>query len=801
MIFGSRGKLGRAGACAAGLAAALPAAAAEPAPPRFDIAAKPYADALIDLALQANVSLLGAETCPGRAKLGLHGRMPLEAALARLLEGSGCRFRIVEPRTVRILPPDRQEGAKGETAGRSGGPPAVAELLVTATKQRLPADRIAAAISVISADQLAATHAVDPGQTTNQMAGVLMTNLGPGRDKLLVRGLSDGVFTGTAQATVGTYLDNAPINYNAPDPDLRLTDISRVEVVRGPQGALYGDGALAGVYRIVTRKPDLATYEAGLSATIADTRGGSPSRSVEAYANLPLVRERAALRITAYHDIQGGYLDDIALRRTNVDRTLRDGGRAALRLQTAPGWTVDLSGAWQNLASSDTQYTTAPLLSRRRANRIAEQHVNRFGEGALTLNGQVAGANLTSTTAFIRHDFASLYDATAALDLFADPSLEVGVYTERRRVRMLVEDLVLSSRGHSRFGWLAGIYAAGLDELSPSLLQALPSRGPLTTLYADYRKDRLRALAAYGEAIYQLAPGLTLAAGGRLLEVSQTTASAVKAPRPGVSRAFRARDRFAAFAPKLSIQHEFGAGLVYVLYSTDYRAGGLNTAGLYPLPRIRTRFAPDRLRNYEAGVKLHGFERRLSLRAAAFFDQWRDIQTDRYLASGLAYTANVGDAEIRGLEAEVGYAFAGGLSLKGDLLLTKARFTRRNPDFAARLSGALPGTPPGSGGIVAIYQRPLTARLTARFSAQAAYIGRSRLTFDAAGAPQMGGYLDAELTAGLAGRRWAADLFLTNPANSSADTFAYGNPFSFGQVRQATPLRPRTLGLTLSAKF
>src|SRR5207302_3349176 len=117
---------------------------------------------------------------------------------------------------------------------------------------------------------LFATRAVDVRDTAGQLAGVLMTNLGPGRDKLLMRGLSDGAFTGRARSTVSTYLDDAPINYNAPDPDLRLTDVERVETMRGPQGALYGSGALAGVYRIVTNKPDPERFAAGLEVTAAN---------------------------------------------------------------------------------------------------------------------------------------------------------------------------------------------------------------------------------------------------------------------------------------------------------------------------------------------------------------------------------------------------------------------------------------------------------------------------------------------------------------------------------------------------
>ena len=127
---------------------------------------------------------------------------------------------------------------------------------------------------------------------------------------------------------MATYLDDIPVNYNAPDPDLRLTDVERVETVRGPQGALYGSGALAGVYRIVANKPDPEGFSAGLQVQAAKTRGGSASYVSEGFANLPLGPD-AALRVVGYYDDQGGYLDNVSLRLSNVDSTNRQGGRAS----------------------------------------------------------------------------------------------------------------------------------------------------------------------------------------------------------------------------------------------------------------------------------------------------------------------------------------------------------------------------------------------------------------------------------------------------------------------------------------
>ena len=434
---------------------------------RFDIAPKPYAEALIDLAVQANVSLLGASACGSGGHAALSGRYALSDALARVLAGAPCTWRIVDARTIRITAARPAPIVVGPSA------PVVTELLVTARKRPERLDSLPAGVSVISGEQLVITDANDARETAGQLVGVLTTNLGPGRDKLLMRGLSDGAFTGRARSTVSTYLDDAPINYNAPDPDLRLVDVERVETVRGPQGALYGSGALAGIYRIVTNKPDPDHFAAGVSATIASTSGGAATYEAETYLNAPLAGGRAALRLVAYDDDQGGYLDDVSLRLSNVDSTARTGGRAALRVELSDTWSADLTLVGQHLSSRDTQYTTLTAHDQR-ANQVREASVNDFAQGAVTLHGELSGADLAATTSYVQHAYSSLYDATQVAIQF-DSGATLGVYSEAARIRRLVQDVVLTSAGSSEVSWLVGAYGSTSVERTPSALDILAS--------------------------------------------------------------------------------------------------------------------------------------------------------------------------------------------------------------------------------------------------------------------------------------------------------------------------------------
>lgn len=801
-----------------GVALACVAGRADAADPRLRLAIPPrsYADALIDLGLQANVSILGTSSCGAAGRAELSGRYTLDEALSRLLAGAPCRYRIVDARTIRIIPAPFEVAAPQRDAPRP--PSLVAEVVVTATKRPIALDRLPAGVSAISGAQIKATGAVDVGRTVGQLAGVLSTNLGPGRDKLLIRGLSDGAFTGRTRSTVGTYLDDAPINSNAPDPDLRLVDVDRIEVVRGPQGALYGSGAIAGIYRIVTNKPDLETAAFGSLGGVAWTKGGERSYEIEGYGNLPIVKDRIAVRMVAYRDKQGGYLDDVNLRLANVDRTGRSGGRIALRAQITPAWRLDLVAATQNLRSNDTQYITTDMTGGpqralqmkpgfdpapdQRRNRIQEAHNNDFDYAGGTLQGEFGWGAISSSVSYVHHVFSSQYDASGTLGNFPAVTSDLGVFGEAARADMLVQDLVVRSNGEGRFDWLVGLYGAKTVERAPSTLGVFLAGPVVSTVYEENRKDRRREFALYGEGAYDLGRGWTATVGGRIFESRVHTTADIDVSPPFAPRFFDQTRTFQGFSPKIALQKEFTTGdLVYALITEGYRPGGFNSSGFFAIRATRTTFAADRLRNYEVGAKFRRLDGRLAVRAAAYYNDWSNVQTDRYRASGLAYTANVADARIYGVEAEATYDWPFGLSLQVNGLLSQSETRHPNPDFDEPVASELPGVPKTSGGVLAVYERPLGGDLTLRLIGEASYIGRAALSFDDTLPRSMGQYLRARLAAEVGSDAWRVTAFVTNPFNDAGDTFAYGNPFSFGAVRQVTPQRPRTVGVRFAAAF
>ena len=791
---------------ASGLALAGEAGAA-PARFTFNIPAKPRSEALIDLGVQARVSLGGATACPGRSK-AVVGTLTLRQALEAVTAGAPCRFEFIDNATIAIRPAKPAVRADRPAAPAQAPPPAavaaapaIDSVIVTATKRPTRLGAAPGGLSVIGKERLWDSGAIDTTSISQQTAGFITTNLGAARNKIMLRGLSDGTFTGRTQQTVGTYLDNIPLTYNAPDPDLRLIDVDRVEILRGPQGALYGGGSLSGVYRIVSNKPVLDDWSGSVLVGGAATESGSPSSRLEGVLNLPLVADRAAVRLVAYSDVDGGYVDDVNLRLSNVDRTTRTGGRAAVSVAVDPNWTVLVSGARQDIQATDSQYTTPSLGGQRRANQVRETHENVLQQGAMTITGAGDWGRFVSSTGYVRHRFASRFDATAALNGAGDDAVDVGLFDEASKVRLLVEDAVLSSPDTGRFRWLLGLYGLASLEDSNGELRARTIYNPSRLIYLEARRDRRRELALYGETAYDLGGGWTASLGGRAFSSEVHTTSAVESPPPGQSRKLDRKARSTGVSPKFSLQRTWDGGLVYLLTSEGYRSGGFNSGGLAAPSALRSSFKPDHLRNYEVGASVRPWAGRMILRTALFHDVWTDIQTDQYLSSGLSYTANVGDGRNTGLEVEATVLAARGLTLDVNALFNRPRLSKVDPNFASAAQSELPGVPDVSAGAMARYERALGAQRRLVLTGELEYVGRSRLTFDRRYSPSMGDYVTGRLSAELAIRDWTWTAAVTNPANASSDTFAYGNPFTFGQVRQVTPLRPRTWSLLLSRTF
>lgn len=771
----------------------------------FAIKAQPLAKALIDFAQQAHVSidLAALPKCPGDGQ-PVQGRYEPQAALRLLLSTSGCRFRRLDPATFVLLPPPPRD--RLQPASRPGpvvAAPAPTELVVVASRRPTPIDRLSYSVSAVLGQTLETAGINDASGLAAVTPSMTVTNLGMGRDKILLRGLSDGPLTGKTQSMTGLYLDDIRLTFNAPDPDLRLVDIDQVEVLRGPQGALYGAGSMGGVVHIVTKAPDTKHLSAWADASVGATAGGAASDSQAAGVNLPLAGGGAA-RVVFYREVQGGYIRDSALNLNNANRSDRTGARAAIKYPISDHWSLTLGAVTQAINNADTQYIFAGASAYARDTHVREPHDNDFTAYHAALSGELGASDAQVSIAYVQHGLFSRYDASASPP-FPTPA-GPAAFDDKTDIDSIVADANLVSHQGGGVQWVAGAFFARTLETNHSTLSALTT--PLTTIYDQTRTDTLDEAAIYGELTLPLNALISLTAGGRLFTSHDWVTSLPSSGGIPSAPAFQGETSQTGFAPKIVLFSAPKPGLlVYAQASEGYRAGGLNTVGgpaqifssLGGAPPSRT-YQGDELWNFEAGAKLAAFENRVRVRAAVFEALWKDLQSDQLLPSGLPFTANLGDARNRGLELEASYQ-KNGLTLKADQLLNEPELVHANPALATLNNLTLSVVPAWSFGISAHQAWRLGDGYGFDLDGRWAYVGASRLSLATAASPRMGDYQTARLAAAVSAQNWRLSLAVDNPANQRGDTFAFGNPFTLRTQPQVTPQHPREITLSLHISY
>lgn len=772
----------------------------------FHIPAQRVETALLDLALQGRVSLGGdLSACQGNTAT-LSGVMTLDRALSRLLAGSGCSYSVstsgavIIRRAERVRPPAPAAPAPRPTPAPVALDSAeLSDVVVTAERRPDSPQSAAVPVTAVSGEQISRAGAGDAHDLSTLIAGMTVTNLGSGRNKILLRGMSDGAFTGQTQSTVGLYLNLVPITYSAPDPDLKLIDIDRVEVLRGPQGALYGTGPIGGVVRIVTRRPDTLASGFDLSATRSVTKGGGANTDYSAVVNLPLPRNLGAVRAVLYEESFDGYIDDVSLSLRQVNASSRRGGRVAATFQIAPGWTSTVGYVHQSIDTEDTHYVYRTLGGLRRANLVREPHANNFNQTSINLRGRGEWGRFDGSIAYLDHAFSSRYDASTALPQFGSNG-RIGALDEAKAIDLVVGEATFRSQSSNGLEWLVGGFFSTSRTRADTRLQSL---WPIAwTPYAEVRDDGLEEAAVFGEVSYDLTPSLTLTAGGRVYVFNNDTVSDV-AFRTG-ERHFEGQRHTTGFSPKLGLNYQVRDHVsLYALISQGHRAGGFNTAG----PQSQTfaggpanpsrEYAGDTLWNYEVGAKALLWDGKVQARVAAFAADWRNIQSDQFLRSGLAYAVNVGDGDNRGIEIEANWKPTTDLEIRANALLADPRITHPSAAFNSRGDAGLPGVPSVSANVNVAWRKPVGWGLTGFVDGSVAYVGDSRLTFDAERRYRMGDYVTGRVSTGFEADRWAVIAFVENPFNVASNTFSFGDPFRLPEALATTPLRPRTVGITL----
>lgn len=751
----------------------------------------PAGQAAIELARQTGTSILIADPAIARRPVPpLRGRMQAAEAVRKLAHAAGARAVAVgsagwrlEPmaRVARHVPP--RPLPRAVPAPERESPPE--PIVVIASKRDLRIDQIPAQVEVLEGPLLETGGVGGTEKITRRLATVSSTHLGSGRNKLFIRGIADSSFTGPTQATVGQYLGDLRLTYNAPDPDLRLSDMARVEVLEGPQGTLYGAGSLGGIIRLVPNPAAIGTTTMAAVIGGSLTQDGDPGADVSATVNLPLISDRAALRATFDAMWLGGYIDKPALARHDVNDTRIVGGRVGTRVEIAPDWSVDLMVLGQSTHADDSQYADRdgpPLTS---SARVREGSHADYAMGQFVVSGRIGDVRLRSTTGVVRQNLHERYDASLPGDL---PRL----FAQANRTRMIANETRIWMPERGGFGWLVG---ASLTRNDTRLNREFDQSEDVSTVTGV--RNTITEVTLYGEASLRVASHLVATAGGRFTHSRLDGEGEDVLPEIALARApTTASHSLSTFLPSLALHAELAPQtLLYMRYQEGFRPGGLAIEGDF----VR-RFRNDRTGTFELGAR-HGragstpFDIALSLS----YTRWRDIQADFIDSTGLPSTANIGDGRVWSASLSGGIAPVRDLRVEAGVTWNRSRVDQPPLPFLAR-SISVPNIARVAGRAGISWSGDLAENLKLTANTWVSYVGRSRLGIGPELGQPQGDYLDSGLDLRIGNARRGVTLSLTNIANARGNRFSLGTPFSTGRD-QMTPLRPRTLRIGLDSRF
>lgn len=706
-------------------------------------------------------------------------------ALARLLAGTGYAARQVAPTAWRIerIAGTGPRGASPPAPDTSTVPEIVAAepIIVTAPKRAAPLDELPMAVAVVRPEPMQAASATSgTAMIAAQSEGLAMTSLGPGRNRLFLRGIADSPFNGESQSTVAVVFDETRLTYAAPDPDIRLVDVERVEVLKGPQGSLYGTGALGGIYHIVPRHAELDTTSLALAAGGERIAHGNTGWNGSAVGNLPVVQGSVGLRLVGYAAREAGWVDTGRRRDSNETDVL--GARANLHTETGDGWRADLSGLLQLLESRDSRYVYKPGMRTRPA-QLPEPHDNDMRHLSIRLAREGRGLDIKLSTGISWHEVGDTLDATVGAGGFglAQPKL----LHDERLYRVWDSEARLGGHAGS-WRWLMGL---SYVEAQQKALWTLESFFGATAIIDDDRRDT-KELALFGDVTVPLGQSFSLDAGARLFRSTVIETRTIAAGR--VNRDLHRTGVTPSFA--LSWKPQRGR-LLFLRYGSAYRPGGSDIGDTGILERLKS----DELQTFEAGWRQtlgkHG-----QLDLGVFASRWENLQSDVLEPNGLIESANAGNARILGVDATLVLPLTTSLRLEAGGTFTDARLTRNM--LGTKLDDRRLPVVPKVTARMALDQAVSLGSIESHLRVSARYVGRQRLSFDPVIDRAMGSYVETRIEV-QSRFRGGIRMSLTadNLLGGAQDNFAFGNPLRFAMARQYTPRRPASLSAIVAAEF
>lgn len=732
-------------------------------------------------------------------------------------------------------------------------------IVVTAQKREQVLIDVPQSVTVVGGETLQRQQATNFQDYLSLVPGFSLEGDTPGETRITLRGAN----TGGVASTVAVFMDEVPFGSSTGlangailSGDFDPFDLNRIEVLRGPQGTLYGASSFGGVLKYVTNAPKLNSLEARGQVGVESTKGGGLGYNSAAVINAPLGSEMA-LRVSAFWRKDPGYIDSIGnnlllsldereLGTTLVDDDLNNrktyGGRASLLFRPIEEVTVRLTAFAQNLNSDASSLfevdpeTLDPLyggLVQSLYQREPTKVKYRVYSG--TVDWDLGFANLLSSTAFSKFtekfetDFTFAFAPLVNL-LAADPATSealVGIaITDEPVTRPLgvqlfqttatdkfTQELRLSSPDNDTLEWLVGaFYTHEKSGIDPQNILATefgtndpaPDVIPLAEIFL---RSKYEEYAAFANATWHIMPRFDLTVGGRLAHNKQKADLLISGPLAGSSEIPDLKSDETVFtysvAPRFEIDDRTS---VYARLATGYRPGGPNVVP--PDSDVPLTYDADRLTSWEVGLKTEAPGRLWSLEVAAYHIKWKDIQLFA-LVNDIGINANGGKARVNGIEVSAALRPIRGLTIAANGAYTSAKLLddAPNPEITGGFAGdPLPYVPKWSGAVHADYEFPI-ASATGFLGGSISRVGRRGVNldqFDKNGElVRIPGYTEVDVRAGVNFERFTLQAFARNLFDKRGITSATGfDGATFpNEAAGGAVVRPRTIGLVATVKY
>src|SRR5688572_4727585 len=683
----------------------------------FQIAAQPLSRALLEFSRQADVIVTApTEIVRNKRAPEIRGELTPSAALSRLLRGSGLEASFTPSgaitigaarRFVQQPTPVGEPASGGATLSDAGVDTLIEEVLVTAQKRTENVQDVPSSVSVFDSRRVRQLHATTILDYAAYIPGLnVSSGGGPGQTMITLRGIAP-VGPG---AVVGYYVDDTPLgsssNYGGAREfglDLMPYDVDRIEVLRGPQGTLYGAGAMGGLLKYVLRRPGVSDFAAWAGAeTFGISSAADFGWGVRAGANVPLKEDRVGLWGSYFEQQTPGYVDNAHTGARDENDVGQRGGRLALLWQVNDALSLQLGGLWQRVESSNDAAVSLTLTGVDPPTGIAshgaltsfhplpqpfEQDIDHY---SATLEWDLGWASLLSASSYSRTRTHHVQDASFIFGAITGGYSPFHIALDLRK---RTQEFRLVSPAGGSVEWLVGAFYTKEDGRQVRDVFAVDTAGrpiaqlPLRFLFVEF-PSQYEEVAGFGSATLRLTERFDVTAGvrwarnrQRFRQISGGLESVIGPPVDASGSS--AEDVFTySVSPRW---HASSDTMLYARVASGYRPGGPNPRALDLPPTTNA----DTLANYELGLKTQFLAGRASFNVAAFRIDWRNIQ-QAVVVGGIGSGDNTGDAVSKGCELEASYLPIDRLRLGINAAYTDARLTAPAEGIAAARLGNTP---------------------------------------------------------------------------------------------------------------